>query len=126
MRSNMSGADPAKLWEFYLPLVEVEQAFKELKRDLSIRPIYHQNDERIEAHIFVAFMAYCPQVTLKKRLLWRRRDALLRRGGSSHYALSTSTISRVAGSTTRITSSSTTILKPRNTGSICTTCAGGS
>ena len=49
-------------------LVEVEQAFKELKGDLSIRPIYHQNDERIEAHIFVAFMAYCLQVTLKKRL----------------------------------------------------------
>ena len=68
LRSNMSGADPSKLWEFYGQLVEVEQAFKELKGDLSIRPIYHQNDERIEAHIFVAFMAYCLQVTLKKRL----------------------------------------------------------
>ena len=68
LRSNMSGADPSKLWEFYVQLVEVEQAFKELKGDLSIRPIYHQNDERIEAHIFVAFMAYCLQVTLKKRL----------------------------------------------------------
>ena len=64
----MSGADPLKLWEFYGQLVEVEQAFKELKGDLSIRPIYHRNDERIEAHIFVAFMAYCLQVTLKKRL----------------------------------------------------------
>ena len=68
LRSNMSGADPSKLWEFYVQLTEVEQAFKELKGDLSIRPIYHQNDERIEAHIFAAFMAYCLQVTLKKRL----------------------------------------------------------
>jgi hypothetical protein len=46
----------------------VEQAFKELKEDLAIRPIYHQTDERIEAHIFVAFLAYCLQVTLKQRL----------------------------------------------------------
>ena len=46
----------------------MEQAFKELKGDLAIRPIYHQTDERIEAHIFVAFLAYCLQVTLKQRL----------------------------------------------------------
>jgi transposase len=46
----------------------VEQAFKELKHDLAIRPIYHQTDERIEAHILVAFLAYCLQVTLKQRL----------------------------------------------------------
>jgi hypothetical protein len=49
-------------------LTEIEQAFKELKGDLSIRPIYHQKDSRIEAHIFVAFIAYCLQVTLKQRL----------------------------------------------------------
>ena len=47
---------------------DTEQAFKELKGDLSIRPIYHQLDTRIEAHIFVAFLAYCLQVTLKARL----------------------------------------------------------
>lgn len=52
----------------YIQLTEVEQAFKELKSDLAIRPIYHQSDERIEAHIFVAFLAYCLQVTLKQRL----------------------------------------------------------
>ncbi len=68
LRSNVTGSDPAQLWAFYLQLVEVEQAFKELKGDLAIRPIYHQNDARIEAHIFVAFMAYCLQVTLKPRL----------------------------------------------------------
>ena len=68
LRSNVTGSDPAQLWAFYLLLVEVEQAFKELKGDLAIRPIYHQTDERIEAHIFVAFLAYCLQVTLKQRL----------------------------------------------------------
>lgn len=46
----------------------MEQAFKELKSDLAIRPIWHQKDERIEAHIFVAFLAYCLRVSLKARL----------------------------------------------------------
>jgi len=67
LRSNLSADNPAQLWEYYLQLVEIEQAFKELKSDLSIRPIYHQKDQRIEAHIFVAFVAYCLQVTLKQR-----------------------------------------------------------
>ncbi len=43
LRSNLCGEDPAKLWEYYIQLTEVEQAFKELKSDLNIRPIYHQN-----------------------------------------------------------------------------------
>lgn len=68
LRSNLSGDDPAQLWRYYLQLVEIEQAFKELKGDLAIRPIYHQTETRIEAHIFVAFVAYCLQVTLKQRL----------------------------------------------------------
>jgi len=68
LRSNLKGDNPALLWQYYLQLTEVEQAFKELKGDLSIRPIYHRLDSRIEAHIFVAFMAYCLQVTLKHRL----------------------------------------------------------
>jgi transposase len=67
LRSNLMHEDPAKLWEHYIQLTEVEQAFKELKGDLAIRPIYHQTDSRIEAHIFVAFLAYCLQVTLKFR-----------------------------------------------------------
>lgn len=67
LRSNLIDDDPAKLWGCYIQLTEVEQAFKEVKNDLSVRPIYHQTDRRIEAHIFVAFMAYCLQVTLKKR-----------------------------------------------------------
>jgi hypothetical protein len=68
LRSNLTGGDPVQLWAFYLQLTEVEQAFKELTGDLAIRPIYHQTDERIEAHILVAFLAYCLQVTLKQRL----------------------------------------------------------
>ena len=68
LRSNIKGDDPSHLWRLYLQLVEIEQAFKELKNDLSVRPIYHQLETRIEAHIFVAFLAYCLMVTLKQRL----------------------------------------------------------
>ena len=68
LRSNLSARDPAMLWRMYMRLGEVEQAFKELKNDLGLRPIHHQLDHRIEAHIFVAFMAYCLQVTLKNLL----------------------------------------------------------
>ena len=68
LRSNLTGEDPATLWKYYIQLVEVEQAFKTLKMDLSLRPIHHQKDERIEAHIFVAFLSYCLQVTLQQRL----------------------------------------------------------
>ena len=68
LRTNLSGEDPARLWHHYVQLTEIEQAFKELKGDLAIRPIYHQLDHRIEAHIFVAFVAYCLMVTLKQRL----------------------------------------------------------
>ena len=65
LRSNLTGEDPATLWRYYMQLVEVEQAFKELKHDLAIRPVFHQREDRIEAHIFVAFIAYCLHVTLK-------------------------------------------------------------
>ncbi|HEY6842222.1 MAG TPA: IS1634 family transposase [Chthoniobacterales bacterium] len=68
LRTNLCGRDPAQLWQFYILLVEIEAAFKNLKDDLALRPIYHQLERRIEAHIFVAFMAYCLQVTLRARL----------------------------------------------------------
>ena len=68
LRSNIAADDPAHLWSLYLHLVEIEQVFKELKSDLAIRPIHHQLENRIEAHIFVAFLAYCLMVTLKQRL----------------------------------------------------------
>ena len=64
----MPGRDTAELRRFYIQLVEVEAAFKNLKDDLQLRPIYHQLESRIEAHIFVAFLAYCLHVTLRARL----------------------------------------------------------
>ena len=68
LRSNICGKDPAELWQFYLQLVEIEAAFKNLKDDLLLRPIHHQLEHRIEAHIFIAFIAYCLHVTLRARL----------------------------------------------------------
>jgi transposase len=68
LRTNLTETDPAKLWNLYLQLVHVEQAFKNLKGDLAIRPIFHQSEQRIEAHILVAFLAYCLHVTLTERL----------------------------------------------------------
>ncbi len=68
LRTNLTESDPAKLWQFYLQLVEVEAAFKTLKGDLAIRPIFHQDEDRIEAHIFIAFLAYCLHVTLGQQL----------------------------------------------------------
>jgi len=68
LRTNLCGQEPAQLWQFYIQLVEVEAAFKNLKDDLQLRPIYHQLERRIEAHIFVAFLAYCLHVTLRARL----------------------------------------------------------
>jgi hypothetical protein len=68
LRTNLRAQEPERLWTFYIQLTEVEQAFKELKHDLAVRPIYHQKESRIEAHVFVAFLAYCLQVTLKAKL----------------------------------------------------------
>jgi len=68
LRTNLCDRDPAHLWQFYIQLVEIEGAFKNLKDDLQLRPIYHQLEERVEAHIFVAFVAYCLHVTLRARL----------------------------------------------------------
>jgi transposase len=68
LRTNLCGQEPTHLWQFYIQLVEVEAAFKNLKDDLQLRPIHHQLEQRIEAHIFVAFLAYCLHVTLRARL----------------------------------------------------------
>ena len=68
LRTNLCDEDPAKLWKFYIQLVEIEAAFKNLKDDLRLRPIHHQLEHRIEAHIFVAFLAYCLHVTLRAQL----------------------------------------------------------
>jgi transposase len=68
LRTNLVAEDPAVLWDRYMQLTQIEAAFKCLKSDLGIRPIYHQLEHRVEAHILVAFLAYCLMVTLKHRL----------------------------------------------------------
>src|ERR1700685_2300939 len=68
LRTNLTDKDPAVLWQYYVQLVAVEEAFKNLKGDLAIRPIFHHDESRIEAHIFLAFLAYALQVTLTRRL----------------------------------------------------------
>ena len=69
LRSNITtGKSAGELWQFYIQLTEVEAAFKNLKDDLALRPVYHQLEHRIEAHIFISFLAYCLQVTLRRRL----------------------------------------------------------
>jgi hypothetical protein len=68
LRTNLVEEDPAKLWSHYLLLVAVEEAFKNLKGDLAIRPIFHQLEARVEAHVFIAFLAYCLHVTPARRL----------------------------------------------------------
>ncbi|HEX8882747.1 MAG TPA: IS1634 family transposase [Candidatus Acidoferrum sp.] len=68
LRSNLASEDPAVLWERYVQLAQIEAAFKAMKSELGIRPLYHQLGHRVEAHILVAFLAYCLLVTLKNRL----------------------------------------------------------
>jgi transposase len=65
LRSNLSAQEPEKLWRFYIQLTQVEAAFKDLKDDLSLRPIFHSLERRVEAHIFVSFLAYCLHVSLR-------------------------------------------------------------
>lgn len=67
-RTNLTKGDPATLWQYYIQLVAVEEAFKNLKADLAIRPVFHQQERRVEAHIFIAFLAYCLYITLQRRL----------------------------------------------------------
>jgi hypothetical protein len=68
LRTNLTAEDPAVLWDRYIQLTQIEAAFKCLKSELGLRPLYHQLEHRVEAHILVAFLAYCLMVTLKNRL----------------------------------------------------------
>jgi len=67
LRTNLTEEDPGKVWQYYMQLAQVEEAFKNLKGDLAVRPIYHQLEHRIEAHIFVSFLAYCVHVSLREK-----------------------------------------------------------
>jgi transposase len=69
LRSNLTSEDPAVLWTRYVQLTQIESVFRSLKSELGIRPIYHQLEHRADAHVLIAFLAYCLQVTLKNRLM---------------------------------------------------------
>jgi transposase len=69
LRSNLTGEDPAVLWTRYVQLTQIESVFRSLKSELGVRPIYHQLEHRADAHVLIAFLAYCLQVTLKNRLM---------------------------------------------------------
>ncbi len=68
LRTNLRADDPELVWRCYMQLCQVEEAFRTLKGDLGLRPIFHQKPERIEAHLFVAFLAYCLSITLRQQL----------------------------------------------------------
>jgi len=69
LRAFVPEAMPApEIWRQYIGLTEIEESFKNLKGDLAIRPIHHQKEERIEAHIFVSFLSYCLHVALRAKL----------------------------------------------------------
>ncbi|MBI5802127.1 MAG: transposase [Verrucomicrobia bacterium] len=68
LRTNLSADNPEWVWRCYMQLVFVEEAIRTLKGDLGLRPIYHHKAERIEAHLFVAFLAYCLSITLRQWL----------------------------------------------------------
>src|SRR5438552_5723568 len=69
LRSNLTAEDPELLWTRYVQLTQIESAFRSLKSELRVRPIYHQLEHRADAHILIAFLPYCPQVTMKNRLM---------------------------------------------------------
>jgi transposase len=68
LRSNLSGEDPSKLWQLYILLTQIEESFRNLKGDLAVRPVFHQLEHRIEAHIFIAFIAFCMHASLRHKL----------------------------------------------------------
>ena len=68
LRTNLTETNPDVIWQRYVLLTQVEAAFKSLKSDLKVRPVYHQLEHRVEAHIFVAFLAYCLMITLRQKL----------------------------------------------------------
>jgi transposase len=68
LRTNLAADDPELIWRCYLQLCFVEEAFRTLKGDLGLRPIFHHDPKRIEAHLFISFLAYCVAITLRQQL----------------------------------------------------------
>ncbi len=68
LRTNLAADDPELIWRCYMQLCFVEEAFRTLKGDLGLRPIFHHDPKRIEAHLFITFLAYCLAITLRQQL----------------------------------------------------------
>jgi transposase len=75
LRTNLPSDNAADLWTKYIQLTEAEAAFRALKSELSIRPLFHQLEHRVKAHVLVAFLGYAMWVTLKHLL--KRRSAIV-------------------------------------------------
>lgn len=75
LRTNLRAESPQQLWSMYMQLTEAEAAFRALKSELAIRPLFHQKEPRVKAHVLVAFLGYALWVTLKHRL--KRRPAIV-------------------------------------------------
>jgi len=73
LRTNLTEEDPCKLWKTYIQLNQAEQAFRIGKSDLGIRPVYHQKQERVQAHIFICFLALAMWKSLE---LWMKAKGL--------------------------------------------------
>lgn len=86
LRTNLKGESPEELWAKYMQLTEVEAAFRALKSEVSIRPLFHQLERRVKAHILVAFLGYALWVTLKHLL---RRSGLEQSPAKAMALLST-------------------------------------
>ena len=65
LRTNTANLDAAEIWEYYIRLTEIENVFRTLKHDLDIRPVFHQKENRVEAHVLFSFLAYAMMWTLE-------------------------------------------------------------
>ena len=77
MRTHLQAGTAEELWSRYMQLTEAEASFRALKSELSIRPLFHQLESRVKAHVMVAFLGYALWVTLKHML--KRRPAIVPR-----------------------------------------------
>ena len=95
LRTNLRGElSPDELWKAYINLTQIEEAFRKLKTDLGLRPVYHQTQRRVEAHLFICFLALAllksfelgleqsglgrsPIKVLSELRAWRSMDVLL-------------------------------------------------
>jgi len=76
LRSNITDWEAEELWRAYIHLTDAEYAFKIHKSDLHLRPVWHQKDERIEAHVFVCFLAF---------VLWKTFGLMVKKGGLGNH-----------------------------------------